>query len=230
MVFEDIAWLSRRQQERIVEVVSALMTLTSRANNEPGNQNRSSRYTLCGPKINPLRSRSLTFMRLSCIGVLISLQVFPPSSVRAIAPPLPTASWIQVDVSNQFAEIAIRLAEDRLVPPLKQVADLLVLSIVILTVTGEQAMHHATDPLVQHLRHQMHVIGHQAVSIQVEGSLGFLGLEKSKKLKIVIVGTENAPAIIATGDDVVASYFNSRFPHHGAQEQLPGGQMSIFLP
>jgi hypothetical protein len=52
--------------------------------------------------------------------------------------------WIQVDVSNQFAEIAIRLAEDRLVPPLKQVADLLVLSIVILTVTGE-AGHASSD-------------------------------------------------------------------------------------
>jgi hypothetical protein len=64
-------------------------------------------------------------------------------------------------------------------------------------------MHQATDPLVQHLRQQMHVIGHQAVSIQVEGSLGFLGLEKSEKLKVVIVGMENAPAIIATSDDVV---------------------------
>jgi hypothetical protein len=51
------------------------------------------------------------------------------------SPDHPSPDWIQVDVSNQFTEIAIGLAEDRLIPPLKQVTDLLVLSIVILTVT-----------------------------------------------------------------------------------------------
>ena len=92
--------------------------------------------------------------------------------------------------------------------------DLLVLSIVILTVTGEQSVHHATDRTVQHFRQQVDLIGHEAVSVQVEGPLSFLALEKSEKSEIVMLGAENAPAIIAPGDDVVesASYFNSRFP------------------
>jgi hypothetical protein len=119
-----------------------------------------------------------------------------------------------MNVAHQFPQVAIRLAKDGLVPALKQMSDLLVLSIVILTVTSEQPVHHPTHRIVQHLSQQMHVIGHQAVSVKIEGTLRLLGLEKSEKLKIVIFRTEDAPPIIAAGNDVIepAGYFNSRFP------------------
>jgi hypothetical protein len=44
--------------------------------------------------------------------------------------------WIQVDVSHQLPEIAIRLAENRFITTLKEMADLLVLPIVELAVGG----------------------------------------------------------------------------------------------
>ena len=41
-----------------------------------------------------------------------------------------------MDVPDEFAEILIRLAEDRLVAALKEVPDLLVLSVMVLAVGG----------------------------------------------------------------------------------------------
>jgi hypothetical protein len=134
-----------------------------------------------------------------------------------------SSHWIQMNVAHQFSQVPICLAEDRLVPPLKQMSDLLVLSIVVLTVCGEHAMHNTTDGIVLHLSQEMDMIRHQAVSVEVEGTLGFLVLEKTEKLKIVILRTEDAPPIISAGDDVIesASYFDSRFPCHCPQEYIP---------
>jgi hypothetical protein len=43
-----------------------------------------------------------------------------------------------------------------------------------LAVTGEEAVHHATDRLVEHLGEEVNVIGHQAVRVEIEGPPGFL--------------------------------------------------------
>lgn len=43
---------------------------------------------------------------------------------------------IQMDLSHQFAEIAIRLAENRLVAALKEMPDLFVLAIAVLAIGG----------------------------------------------------------------------------------------------
>lgn len=96
--------------------------------------------------------------------------------------------------------------------------DLVVLSIVILTVSSEQSVHHATERIVEHLSQQMDVIRHQAVSVKVEGTFGFLRREESEEFKIVIFRTEDASPIIAAGDDVLesAGYFDPRFPRHRA--------------
>jgi hypothetical protein len=75
-----------------------------------------------------------------------------------------------------------------------------------------------TDRFVLHLRQQMDMIGHQAVGVKLKGPHRFLALEKSKKLKMIIVRAEYAPAIIPASHDVVepAGYFNSRLASHGS--------------
>jgi hypothetical protein len=127
-----------------------------------------------------------------------------------------------MNVPNQLSQIAIRLTEDRLISPLKQVANLLVLSVVILTVSGQQSVHCPTDRILDHLNQQVYVIGHQAVGIKIEGPFVFLRLEKGQEPKIVIMRAENAPAIIAARDYVIepAGYLDSGSPRHGEQQYI----------
>ncbi len=88
---------------------------------------------------------------------------------------------IQMDVAHEFSKVAIGLAEDRFVAALKQMTNLLVLSIVILTVTGEQSVHNATDRIAKHLNKEMDVIRHQAIGVEVERPLGFLGTGEKRE-------------------------------------------------
>lgn len=56
-----------------------------------------------------------------------------------------------MDVSNQLAQIAIRLTENRLVPSLKEMADLLVLSVMVLAIAGKHPLHDPADEIILHL-------------------------------------------------------------------------------
>ncbi len=122
-----------------------------------------------------------------------------------------------MDVAHQFRQVSIRLAEDCFIPPLKQMAHLPILSVVILAVGSQQPMHHAADRVVPHLGQQMNMIRHQAIRINVKGQFRFLALEQAQKLEMVIGRLEYPLAIIATRDQVVkpTSYFDSRLPGHG---------------
>ena len=81
-----------------------------------------------------------------------------------------------MDVPDKLAEISIRLAENRFVASLKEVTDLVVLSIVILTVGGQHSLHDSTDGIVLHLDQQMNVVRHQAIGVKIEGKFRFLAL------------------------------------------------------
>ena len=81
---------------------------------------------------------------------------------------------IQVDVAHQFAQIAIRLTKDRLVPALKQMADLLVLTVVILAVGGQHPLHDPADGIVLHLDQEVNVVRHQAIAVEIERELRLL--------------------------------------------------------
>jgi hypothetical protein len=128
-----------------------------------------------------------------------------------------------MDVAYELSEVPICLAKDPFIPSLKQVANLPILSIVILAVSGQQGLHDLTDRIVLHLSQQMDVIRHQAVRVEIERTLRFLVLERKQKLKIVIVRSEYAPAIIPASDDVVepTGYFNSRLASHGRVRIFP---------
>src|SRR5437588_7590043 len=102
---------------------------------------------------------------------------------------------------------------------LKQMADLPVFPIVILTVSGQHAVHHPANRIVLHLCQQMNVIGHQAVRIKVKREFRFLALKKTQKLEPVVVRSEYPLAIIPTRNQVVEAtcYFNSWLPCHSRQ-------------
>lgn len=73
-----------------------------------------------------------------------------------------------MDVPNELAEILIRLTEDGLIAALKQVSDLLVLSVVELAVGGQHSLHDVTNGIALHLDEQMEVVRHQAIGVEVE--------------------------------------------------------------
>jgi hypothetical protein len=93
-----------------------------------------------------------------------------------------------VNVSNQLAEIPIGLAENRLVAALKQVplcsaphnleanirAQSFVLAVVVLAVGGEDSLHDPANRIVLQLHQEVHVVGHQAVGVEIKGQLQFL--------------------------------------------------------
>src|SRR6266566_1259340 len=109
-------------------------------------------------------------------------------------------------------------------------ADLPVLSIVILAVSCQQALHHSANRIVLHLCQQMNVIGHQAVRVKVKWEFRFLALQQTQKLEQVVVRSEYPLAIIPTANKVVEAtrYFNSRLPGHGRQPYPAALLMSIF--
>src|SRR6185503_19715689 len=115
----------------------------------------------------------------------------------------PCPHRIQMDVPDEFAEIAIGLTEDRFVAPLKHVADLFVLAIVILAVAGQHSLHDSAKGIVLHLDQEMDVIRHQAVGVEIEWQLGFLVLKDAGESEVVIVRAKDLAAIIATRDDVI---------------------------
>lgn len=82
-------------------------------------------------------------------------------------------------VAQRIWDLKGRILRSRLAA-LKQMTDLLVLSIVIPAVLSEEPVHHATHRIVQHLSQQMDVIGHQAVSVKVEGTFGFRESRKAR--------------------------------------------------
>jgi hypothetical protein len=66
----------------------------------------------------------------------------------------------------------------------------------------------------------MHVVGHQAISVEKEGKFGLLALESAGELEVVIMGSKDLSAIIAASDDVIesAADFYPRLARHGGGE------------
>jgi hypothetical protein len=89
----------------------------------------------------------------------------------------PSPHRVEMNVSHKLPEVAVRLAKNRLVPPLKEVADLLVLSVVIVTVACQDPLHKTADRANAPLNQQMKMIRHQTVGIKIEREPGLLMFE-----------------------------------------------------
>jgi hypothetical protein len=48
-------------------------------------------------------------------------------------------------------------------------------------------VHHPTDRIIQQLRQDVDMIGHKAVSVKVEWTLGLLGFKKVEKLFLSLI-------------------------------------------
>ena len=110
---------------------------------------------------------------------------------------------------------------------LQDMTDLLMFTIVVLTVSGQHPMHDAPDCVRLALNQQVHVIGHQTVGVEKEGQLLLLILEQRQKLLIIGRVVEDSLSIIAARDYVIEATFQLQAweSRHRARILFPSGQI-----
>ena len=108
-----------------------------------------------------------------------------------------------MNVAHQLAQIPVALTKDGFVPPLQHVADLLIFPIVVLSVTRQHSLHDAANRICLTLDQQVHMIGHEAVSVNEEWQSSLLDFEQREKLLVVIVAVKDLLSVIAARDYVI---------------------------
>lgn len=127
-----------------------------------------------------------------------------------------------MDVANELPQIAICLAENRLIACLKEMPDFLVFTVVILAVAGKHPLHDPANRIVLHLDQKMHVVWHEAVGVEIKGQLQFLLRENASEPEIVVVRSKCLPAVIAASNDVIqaSTDLDPWLPGHGGLEPM----------
>lgn len=80
----------------------------------------------------------------------------------------PCTYRIQMDISDQLAQISVALAEDRLVSSLKDVADVPISPVIVLAVARQKPLHHAFHRLCLSLDQQVHMVRHHAIRVYIK--------------------------------------------------------------
>ena len=84
----------------------------------------------------------------------------------------PRAHWfanpdgVEMEIPHQFQEIGFTIAQDGLIPPLKNMATLVVAAIVVLTISELKCLHRTRQRLIAYLQQEMHMIDHQHIGMQ----------------------------------------------------------------
>lgn len=134
-------------------------------------------------------------------------EIFALATVRVIFRLFdhPRPHRIQMDVADKLAHVHFALAEDGFVAALKKMADPAVFAVVILTVSGQHAMHYSPDRVRPAFDQEMNVIRHQAKSVQEERQFILLGGQKREELFVIFASTKYLLPVIPTCDNVVKS-------------------------
>lgn len=124
---------------------------------------------------------------------------------------------VEVDVTDQFQQIAVGIDEQRLVAALEQVAGSPVFAIDELGVAKSDILHNAGEGHVPHLDGQMDMVRHEAEGMDAIPETLNAFLDQQEKPRAVTVIEEDVLAAIAAKDDVIngAGIMKSRFAWHG---------------
>jgi len=99
-------------------------------------------------------------------------------------------------------------------------ADLLVLSIVVLAIGCKYSLRDPAERVVLHLDQEMDVVWHQAIGVKIERQLRFLERQDIGEAEIIRIGAEDFSTVIAAGDDGIepSGDFDSWFARHGSRD------------
>ena len=75
---------------------------------------------------------------------------------------------IEMDVADEPGKVAFALAEYRFMPSLKYMPNTSIPSVIILTVTGQNPLHHASNRFGLAFDQQVNMIGHKAIGVKVK--------------------------------------------------------------
>jgi hypothetical protein len=134
----------------------------------------------------------------------------------------PSSDRIQMDVSYEFKEIAVRVDQDRLVAPLKQVSAAMLAAVNPPCIAKREVLDDDGKLNPTDLDKEVHMVRHPAVAVNaIPKSPDSLG-DESFQLGMISFAKENPLAAIAAQDDVVypAGDMNSRFPCHGRKPSI----------
>lgn len=84
---------------------------------------------------------------------------------------------VEMYVPDEFRQIGVPVAEKRFIPPLKQVADLVIFSVEVLGVGEVDHLHDAGDRFLRCLDEQMHMVSHQDVCIEDKSAPVFVSAD-----------------------------------------------------
>src|SRR3989304_2793151 len=136
---------------------------------------------------------------------LVFSQVFPVTAPL----PLPRllhhfgSHRIEMDVAHQLQQVAIAVAHDRLVAPLKQMPAVTVCSVKSPRVSGQQRLHHPRRRSLLHFQEQMEMVRHQNVGVEVKRiTLSRRGQPVEKRFEVAVL-KKYLPAVVSAGHHMI---------------------------
>jgi hypothetical protein len=140
---------------------------------------------------------------------------------------------VEVDVTDQFQQVAVGIDQQRLVPPLKQMTVPLVLAIDELGVAKPDILHDAGEGNIAHLNGQMGVRRHETEGMDAIPETLNAFLKQQEKPRAITRIEEDALAAIATKNDVIngAGIMKSRFawPGRGGNENIRLSSLTPYM-
>ena len=113
------------------------------------------------------------------------------------------AEGVGLDVAEDRQQMVVVLNDGALEPTLPDVAAAVVASVVALGVGDEQALHDPADRGLQGANQQVHVIGHEAIAIELERPALLQVADRLQECLVIPVVEEDRCAVVAAIDDVV---------------------------
>ena len=134
-----------------------------------------------------------------------------------------------MQVADKFQQVALLLAQDRPITPLKEVPNLTMALVVVARETVKQTLHDFGQRVVFHLDKKVNMVRHQNIGVELKG-IPLLSLPQNELESSVVAGVlKNALALVAPADDMVegSRKMDARPPSHEGALTLNGDQKQI---
>jgi hypothetical protein len=139
-----------------------------------------------------------------------------------------SAHRVQVNVSDQLEQVSVDIDEPRSVAALEEVSSRSEPSLVVTSVAAGYAMHQSTERRFGHLREQMQMIAHPAVSMQSRTKAREDLADDLIEARAIAARVEDALPVVAPQHDVIDPSRNvqSGAPRHPCLQSQPGGRLA----
>lgn len=107
-----------------------------------------------------------------------------------------------MEISDEFEEIGVSIAENGVIPPLKDMPRFAVPAVVVLAIGRLEGLHRAGQRLGAGLQQEMHVIPHQDIRVQCDPISATIAFEPVEIRDVIGLVMEDGGALVAADDDM----------------------------